>query len=68
MSEYGTRRWDYIPAEDHVRLRLCCGPHSRLVLRTPVCGVSADREGTNVLDVRVWGVGGVLFVVTFERV
>ena len=34
------------------------------VLRSPVCGVSTEGEGTNVLDVWVWGVGGVLFVVT----
>jgi len=44
VSEHGTRHWDYIPAEDHVKLRLCCGSHSTLVLRSPVCGVSSERE------------------------
>jgi len=39
-------------------------PTFQTVLRPPVCGVSTERKGTNVLDVWVWGVGGVLFVVT----
>lgn len=72
MSEIGTRHWDYILVEDYVLLRLCCGrpdlcggPRStfQTLVQSPVCGVSTERKGTNVLDVRVWGVGGVLFVV-----
>lgn len=39
-------------------------PTFQTVLRLPVCGASTESEGTHVLDVRVWGVGGVLFVVT----
>jgi hypothetical protein len=39
-------------------------PTFQTVLRQAVCGVSTESKGTNVLDVRVWGVGGVLFVVT----
>lgn len=39
-------------------------PTFQTVLRPPVCGVTTERKGTNVLDVWVWGVGGVLFVVT----
>lgn len=43
----------------------------RLAFQTSATAASARREygtrGTDVLDVRVWGVGGVLFVVTFIK-